>query len=278
MASLLSGVTGKLAGGAIAVGSLAFFAQSSLYNVDPGHRGIVFDRIRGVLPETKDEGTHFIVPFMQTPVIYDVRLRPKTITSAGGCQTKDLQTVNIAMRVLTKPRVENLSVLYQKLGEDYDERVIPSIGNEVLKGVVAQYEAAELLTKRDKVSMQIKEALAERASEFNIILEDVSLVHLAFSPEFARAIEAKQIAQQDAERSRFVVLQSEQEKKAAIITAEGESESAQLVSDALSKSGTGMIEIRRIEAAKSIADSLARSRNVTWLPNSSNMLLNMPSQ
>jgi len=276
--SLLNGLTLKLVGGSIAVGGLATLAMSSIYNVDPGHRAIVFDRIRGVQTETKPEGTHFLIPFMQTPIFYDVRLRPKTITSADGCQTKDLQTVNIAMRVLTKPREETLSVLYQRLDLDYDERVIPSIGNEVLKGVVAQYEASQLLTMRDKVSLQIKEGLAERAAEFGIILVDVSLVHLAFSNEFSRAIEAKQIAQQEAERSKFVVMQSEQEKKAAIIQAEGESQSAQLVSDALAKSGTGMIEIRRIEAAKAVAESLARSRNVTWLPTTSNMLLNMPQQ
>lgn len=45
----------------------------------------------------------------------------------------------------------------------------------------------------------------KRAAEFNINLEDVSLTHLTFGPEFTRAVEAKQVAQQDAERARFIV-------------------------------------------------------------------------
>ena len=73
-------------------------------------------------------------------------------------------------------------------------------------------------------------ALAKRAAEFNIILEDVSITHLMFSKEFTTAIESKQVAQQDAERQKFVVLKAEQEKKAAIIRAEGEGEAADLIS------------------------------------------------
>ncbi len=73
-------------------------------------------------------------------------------------------------------------------------------------------------------------ALEKRASEFNIILEDVSITHLMFSKEFTTAIESKQVAQQDAERQKFVVLKAEQEKKAAIIRAEGEGEAADLIS------------------------------------------------
>ena len=81
------------------------------------------------------------------------------------------------------------------MGIDYDQRVIPSIGNEVLKSVVAQYNADQLLTLREKVSLEIKDILEKRAKEFNIILDDVSITHLQFSRDFASAIEQKQVAQ-----------------------------------------------------------------------------------
>ena len=68
----------------------------------------------------------------------------------------------------------------------------------------------------------------------------------------------------------------EQEKKAAIIDAEGQSEAARLISDSIQKYGMGMIEVRRIDAAREIAHNLARSRNVTYLPSSNNMLLQVP--
>jgi prohibitin 1 len=134
------------------------------------------------------------------------------------------------MRVLSRPVTEKLPVIYTKLGLDYDERVLPSIGNEVLKAIIAQYDAESLLTLRDKVSKEIRDSMNQRASEFNIRLDDVSITHLQFSNEFASAIEKKQVAQQDAERFKYVVMKSEQERLAAIIKANSEADAAELVS------------------------------------------------
>ena len=108
-----------------------------------------------------------------------------------------------------------LQTIFRNLGTDYDERVLPSITNEVLKAVVAQYNAEELLTKRDQVSEKIRLSLLKRAKDFNLIIEDVAITHLQFGVEFSRAIEQKQVAEQEAERAKYVVLKSEQERKAA---------------------------------------------------------------
>jgi prohibitin 1 len=59
--------------------------------------------------------------------------------------------VSITLRVLSRPDVRHLPKIYQNLGLDYDERVLPSIGNEVLKSIVAQFDAAELITQREVV-------------------------------------------------------------------------------------------------------------------------------
>jgi len=251
------------AAGALAVG--AFTVNSCLYNVDGGERAVLFDSLRGgILPDVRGEGTHFVIPVVQRPIILDVRTRPREIPSVTG--TKDLQMVNIKLRVLWRPVHEKLPQLYRELGADYDERVLPSIGNEVLKAVVAQYNAEELLSKRGEVSDRIKRELTKRAEHFYIALDDVAITHLTFGREFMKAIESKQVAQQEAERQQWVVARAEQERIAVVTRAEGEAEAAQIITNAMEKAGNAVIEVRRIDAAKEIAAKLANSRNIVYLP------------
>lgn len=70
-----------------------FGVYNSIYTVKAGHRAVIFDRLKGVLPVTKSEGMHFLIPWIQRPVIIDIRTRPKQLSSPTG--TRDLQTVNI---------------------------------------------------------------------------------------------------------------------------------------------------------------------------------------
>lgn len=260
----MSAILRSLGKAAAVVGVGGFVATECLYDVDAGQRGVVFNRLSGIDQEPKGEGTHVMVPWFQTPHIIDIRATPRVISSTTG--TKDLQMVNISLRVLARPEEQKVSEIFQKLGPGFHERVLPSIGNEVLKSVVAQYDADQLLTLREKVSREISEEMTSRAGEFNLLLDDVSITHLTFNAEFQRAIEHKQVAQQDAERSKFVVLKAEQQRQAAIIRAEGESEAADMISKATKQHGTGLIEMRRIDAASDIAATLARSRNVSYIP------------
>jgi regulator of protease activity HflC (stomatin/prohibitin superfamily) len=112
---------------------------------------------------------------------------------------------------------------------DFDQRVLPSVVNEVTKAVVAQYNASELLTKRNIVSKSIQDEMKKRTGEFKIILEDVGITHLAFSKEYTAAVEAKQVAQQEAERAKYIVDRAIQEKKSIVIRAQGEAQAATLI-------------------------------------------------
>jgi len=233
----------------------------------------MFNKLSGIEEKVRGEGTHFKIPFLMEPNYYTIRLKPKLIQTATG--TKDLQMVTIHLRLLYRPVAEGLPQIHATLGRDYDDRVLPSVANEILKAIVAQFDAEQLLTHREEVSTKIRNAIVKRATQFQIEIDDVSITHLTYGKEFARAIEDKQVAEQDAERQKFVVRKAEQERAATIIRAEGEAEAATMISEALKQHGTGLIEVRRIDTAKDIAESLSKSSNVMYLPSGQNMLLNM---
>mgnify|MGYP001759584954 FL=1 len=120
------GPVNPLLGGAglVALLGLAVGVNASLFNVDGGHRAIKYSRIYGVCPTIYNEGTHLIIPWLETPIDYDVRAKPRSIASLTG--TKDLQMVSLTCRVLSRPSVENLPTIFRELGSDYDERELPS--------------------------------------------------------------------------------------------------------------------------------------------------------
>jgi hypothetical protein len=89
----------------------ASIVQSSIYDVKGGTRAVIFDRVSGVKEDVVNEGTHFLVPWLQRAIVYDVRTRPRNISTTTG--SKDLQMVTLTLRVLHRPEVKQLPKIYQ---------------------------------------------------------------------------------------------------------------------------------------------------------------------
>ncbi|KAB2615600.1 prohibitin-1 [Pyrus ussuriensis x Pyrus communis] len=180
-------------------------------------------------------GTHLIISWYEGPIIYDVRAKPYVVEGKAG--SRDLQMfIELWVRIML--------------------RVLPSIIHETLQGVVAK--AGQLITQRDT------ENFDRMAANFNIALDDVSITNLTFGKDFLNAIEAKQVAAQEAERAKFVVEKAEQDKKSAVIRAEGEATSAKLISQVIANNPV-FITLRKIEAAREIARVISDSKNKIYL-------------
>jgi len=247
------------------------FASNCIYTVEGGHRSVHFSRLSGVGNQIYTEGLNFRVPWLEWPLIYDIRSRPFKITSPTG--TRDLQMVDIGLRVLYRPDPGAITSIAKNVGEDYADKILPSITHETLKSVIANFTAAALLTKRNEVSAKIRADLEDRAKDFSIILDDVAITDTQFSPLFTQSIENKQIAQQQAFQAKYTVMQAAEEKKQKIVAAQGEAESARLLGTAL-KENPAYLKLQRIEYGRKIAKQIAQSPNKVMLP-ADNLLLDI---
>ncbi|CAF1095407.1 unnamed protein product [Rotaria sordida] len=176
----------------------------------------------------------------------------------------DLQTINITLRILYRPRAE--------------------LSPKIFLQIWSQFDAIELITQRTLISQRNNELLTERAAQFGLLLDDISIIrydkkesrtHLSFRPEFTSAVELKQGAQQDVGKQRFLVEKTEQSRRANVIAAEGDTRAADLIGKVLDEAGDDLIELRRIEATEDIANQLSKSRNSVYLPHGPQILLNI---
>jgi regulator of protease activity HflC (stomatin/prohibitin superfamily) len=201
--------------------------------VRAGHTGVVLT-FGAVEENVFEEGLHFKMPLVQTVV--QMNNRTQKVETEGSASSKDLQIISYVVAVNYHVRSEASASLYQNVGKDYGTVIIVPAIQESIKAVTAQFTAEELITKRQTVGDQIKEALSEKINSYGIEVEIFNIVNFDFSEEFNAAVEAKQTAQQQALKAEQDLVRIEVEAKQKIAQAEAEAESIRLIQEALAKS------------------------------------------
>lgn len=217
---------------------------SPIVIIGAGKRGVVFNAATGVEDRILGEGTHLRVPFLESVTSISVQVQRTDVKAEAA--SKDLQTVNTDIVVNWHMDASKVNKVYQQVGDERvvtDRIIIPAV-NEVVKAATAQNTVAEVLGKRAELKSQIDKLLSERLKTYDIVLDDVSIVNVNFSPEFNRAIEQKQVAQQEAERALFRTQEASAAAQATINTARGEAEANRLKQQSLSPE---LLQLRAIE-------------------------------
>lgn len=211
--------------------------------VGAGERGVLL-QFGAVQDKIFDEGLYFKIPLVQQVVKMDVKIKKDEVPASAA--SKDLQVVTskIALNYHLDPTAVNR--VWQEVGKDYNARVIAPSIQEAVKAESAKYTAEDLITKREEVKDQIKNNLAERLAERNIIVDELNIIEFEFSQAFNEAIEAKVTAEQlklkaDRDLDRIKI-----EADQKIAEAQGKAEAIRIEANAL-RQNAKVVELRWIE-------------------------------
>lgn len=217
---------------------------SSISVVESGTVGVVI-RMGAVQDQVFSAGLNFKVPFLTRVATMNVQTKKVEVESSAASQ--DLQVITTAVAVNFHVDPETAARLYKNVGMSYEQTIISPAIQESVKAVIARFSAEQLVTKRQEVSLNIKDELSQKLSVYGIVTDDFNITNLDFSPEFNAAIEAKQTAQQQA-------LKAEQDLARVTIEAQQKVEQAKAEAEA-----TRARADAEAYAIKAIQDQLARS-------------------
>lgn len=222
--------------GGLTLGGLFFFSvilwKMSTVIVPTGNRGVVM-RLGKVQPKILDEGFHFKLPIVTGVKRMNVQVKRTDVEVEVG--TKDLQLLQARLSLNWHMDPDKVNQIYQDIGseESVIDRIIQPAIQEVVKAATPKRTAEEIIKNRAELKAEIDQNIVSRLAGYGLVVDDASIVNVSFSPEFAKSIEAKQIAEQEAKQAEYVALKASQEAQAAINRAKGQAESQRLVRETL---------------------------------------------
>lgn len=174
---------------------------TSVRTIGTGEIGVVtqYGKVSG---RELTEGLSFVMPWgLNNVAVYDVKVQKEAVQASAA--SKDLQDVTSEIVLNYNLERGSVSRIHQTVGVQYVDRIVIPAINEVFKAASAEYTASELITERSKLKASAQKTLSDRLSPYGIKVSQLSIVDFKFSASFGKAIEEKQVAQQNAERAKF---------------------------------------------------------------------------
>ena len=177
------------------------------------------------------EGLWWYSPIGGDLVVYDCK--NKILSFKTEQYTKDIQQCEIKISVTYSLNADKIMELHTKTGVDYEQKLIqPSIMGSV-KDVMGKWEATDIIAKREEATKFITEDLRNKLGNFGVNVTFVEIIDITFTDVFERAVEAKQVAQENAKTAKNKTIQVEEESRQRVIIAESEAKSMEIRAKAL---------------------------------------------
>jgi regulator of protease activity HflC (stomatin/prohibitin superfamily) len=226
--------------GGIVAALLVLIAFNSFVILNPGQAGVL-----SILGKAQDgvllEGIHLRPPLVSNVDVYDLTVQKFEVPAESS--TKDLQDLKASFAI--NFRLDPVQVVEIRRTQGTLQNIVSKIiapqTQESFKIAAARRTVEEAITKRDELKEDFDNALSDRLDKYGILILDTSVVDLSFSPEFARAVEEKQIAEQKSQRAVYVAREAEQEAQADINRAKGKAEAQRLLAETLRAQGGQLV-------------------------------------
>ena len=230
----------KLLTPAILAVLLLFIGFNSFVILNPGQAGVI-----SILGKARDgvllEGIHFRPPLVSAVDVYDLTVQKFEVPAQSS--TKDLQ--DLTARFAINFRLDPIQVVEIRRKQGTLANIVSNIiapqTQESFKIAAARRTVEEAITKRNELKQDFDDALSQRLDKYGIIVLDTSVVDLDFSPEFAKAVEEKQIAEQRSKRAVYVAQEAEHTAQADINRATGKAEAQRLLAETLKAEGGQLV-------------------------------------
>lgn len=226
--------------GGIVAALVILIAFNSFVILNPGQAGVL-----SILGKAQDgvllEGIHLRPPLVSNVDVYDLTVQKFEVPAESS--TKDLQDLKASFAI--NFRLDPIQVVEIRRTQGTLQNIVSKIiapqTQESFKIAAARRTVEEAITKRNELKEDFDNALSERLDKYGILILDTSVVDLSFSPEFARAVEEKQIAEQKSQRAVYVAREAEQQAQADINRAKGKAEAQRLLAETLRAQGGELV-------------------------------------
>ncbi|OGR65354.1 MAG: hypothetical protein A2X31_10000 [Elusimicrobia bacterium GWB2_63_22] len=221
--------------------AVVILALSAFFIVPPGE--VAIKTRLGSIVDSYSEGMHFKMPLVESITRFSIQIQRANIKTQAF--SKDLQTMNVLLVVNHRIQRETAVSIFRNLGPGYVDNIVNPAVQEVFKAIAARYSAEKVISERSTLVEEINAEVKERLTKKEIIVTDISVVDLDFTDQFLKAVEDKQVADQQAQMAGKLVEKAKRDAEQQIAKSRGEAEALRMQREQVTPQ---LIELRKVDA------------------------------